>query len=156
MTTPAQLSYKEFSPSSECASAAGRGASRKSDTKPELLLRHALWRAGARYRKSVQELPGKPDIVFKSARIAIFCDGDFWHGKNWKERKQRLKRGSNPDYWVAKIERNIERDRENTRRLQKDGWTVHRFWESEIYNELNRVVSDVLEILYIRMRRVLN
>ena len=99
-------------------------------------------------------MPGKPDIVFKSARIAIFCDGDFWHGKNWEERKQRLKRGSNPDYWVAKIERNIERDRENTRRLQKDGWTVHRFWESEIYNELNRVVSDVLEILYIRMRRV--
>ena len=142
-----QVSYNRFSPASVHASAAGKGASRKTDTKPELRLRRALWHSGARYRKNVRGLPGKPDIVFKNTRIVVFCDGDFWHGKDWETRKNKLKRGSNPEYWIAKIEHNIERDLKNTQALNNEGWTVLRFWESEIDKDLARVVSIVLRTL---------
>lgn len=105
------------------------------DTKPELTLRHALWKKGMRYRVSVKELPGKPDIVFTRAKIAIFCDGDFWHGHNWALRgipslEEEL--ASYSEYWQKKIRRNIERDHENTSKLENDGWVVLRFWESDI------------------------
>jgi DNA mismatch endonuclease, patch repair protein len=85
-----------------------------------------------RYRKNVADLPGHPDILFPRARVAVFCDGDFWHGNNWETRRQKLKAGTNPDYWLAKIQRNMERDRETTLHLEGLGWTVLRFWESEI------------------------
>ena len=107
MKTP---SYKYLNAASASASKAARASSKKQDTKPELRLRRALWRAGHRYRKNVATLPGKPDIVFVRARLAVFCDGDFWHGRNWPERKAKLEQGHNPGYWVAKIERNMERD----------------------------------------------
>jgi len=142
-----RVSYKNFTPASERASAAGRGASRKSDTTPELRLRRALWKHGVRYRKNAQELPGKPDIVFKGPRVVVFCDGDFWHGKNWEERKIKLEKGSNPNYWIAKIQRNMERDIEHNKALQKDGWTVLRFWESEINRNLDSIVNIVLKTL---------
>lgn len=147
-----QISYKDLFPASEHASAAGKGASRKADTKPEIRLRRALWESGARYRKNVQGLPGKPDIVFISARIVVFCDGDFWHGKDWTARRNKLKKGSNPEYWIAKIEKNIERDLQLTEILKKEGWSVFRFWESEIDKELDRVVSFVLEALRVRAK----
>jgi DNA mismatch endonuclease, patch repair protein len=135
--------YKGRSPASERASAAARGSSKKTDTSCELLLRRALWAAGFRYRKDVKDLPGKPDIVFPRAKLAVFCDGDFWHGRNWEERRQKLEQGTNPDYWIAKIERNIERDRQNTQRLREMGWGVLRFWESEIRSNLSGLVEQV-------------
>jgi DNA mismatch endonuclease, patch repair protein len=135
--------YKGRRPASERASAAARGSSKKTDTSCELLLRRALWAAGLRYRKDVKDLPGRPDIVFPKARLAVFCDGDFWHGRNWEERRRKLEQGTNPDYWIAKIERNIERDRQNTQRLSQMGWAVLRFWESEIQANLSDLVEKV-------------
>lgn len=140
-------SYKGRKPASKQASAAARGSSRKTDTKCELLLRRALWGAGCRYRKDVSTLPGRPDIVFPKARLAIFCDGDFWHGRDWESRKQKLGRGNNPDYWVAKIQRNIERDEQNTLRLKEMGWTVLRFWESAIRADAGGLARQVIDVL---------
>lgn len=139
--------YDNFTPSSANASAAARSSSRKADTKPELLLRHAVWRAGFRYRKNVAALPGKPDIVFTRARVVVFCDGDFWHGKDWAQRKRKLLGGANPVYWVAKIERNMRRDQEHTEHLEQDGWRVMRFWESEVLRERDRVVASIAEAI---------
>ena len=139
--------YDNFAPASANASAAARGASRKSDTKSEVLLRRALWSAGLRYRKNVAELPGKPDIVFNGARVVVFCDGDFWHGRNWVERKRELLAGTNPGYWIAKIERNMQRDREHTLRLERDRWRVLRFWEADVLRQRDRVVTSVIEAI---------
>jgi DNA mismatch endonuclease, patch repair protein len=140
-------SYKGLSPASARASVAARGSSKKTDTRCEVTLRHALWAAGCRYRKNVAELPGRPDVVFSRARLAVFCDGDFWHGRDWESRRQKLGRGTNSEYWLAKIQRNMERDRQNTRRLQEMGWTVLRFWESQIRSDCAGVTRTVLEAL---------
>ena len=141
------ISYKGFTPASERASAAARGTSRQADTAPELLLRRALWKLGLRYRKNVKTLPGKPDIVFKRKKVVIFCDGDFWHGRDWEKKKEKLKKGSNSSYWVSKIERNMERDQMQTKELEKAGWKVLRFWESDIKNDLDDVVDVILNAL---------
>ena len=82
------------------------------NTSIELLLRKALWKKGYRYRKNYKALPGKPDIALTKYKIAIFCDGEFFHGKDWEVLKPRLERGTNSEYWVKKIARNIERDNE--------------------------------------------
>lgn len=137
-------SYKGLRPASEHASAAARGSSRKSDTRCEVKLRRVLWHAGARYRKDVKTLPGRPDIVFPGPRLAVFCDGDFWHGKDWEERRRKLAEGSNPAYWIAKIERNRERDRETTRKLEEQGWAVLRYWESDIHGDPEAVAEEIL------------
>ena len=105
---------------------------RREGTLHEVILRRALWRMGLRFRKNVRSLPGKPDIVFTRARLAVFCDGDFWHGRNWQSLKYKLHRGWNSPYWVAKIEGNRMRDRRNTALLMKSGWRVIRLWESTI------------------------
>lgn len=135
--------YHGFTPSSARASEAARGASRKADTKPELLLRRALWRKGFRYRKNRADLPGAPDIVFPGARVIVFVDGDFWHGRDWKTRKAKLRQGHNAEYWIAKIERNAVRDRKLTRKLRASEWTVLRVWESDISVNIDRVVRRV-------------
>jgi len=150
---PRAPSYKGRAPSSEAASAAARGASKKADTASEMRLRRVLWRAGCRYRTNLGELPGRPDVVFTRARLAVFCDGDFWHGKAWEERRTKLAQGTNADYWLAKIERNMERDARSNERLERDGWTVLRFWESQIQNDVEAVVAEVLEILDARGHR---
>lgn len=142
-----RTSYAGLKPANKRASAAARGASRKTDTKPELTLRRVLWKHGCRYRKNVTTLPGKPDIVFLGARLVIFCDGDFWHGRDWDVRRSKLVLGHNANYWIAKIERNIERDRGTNRKLRESGWTVLRFWESEIKRDLERVVDSILDTL---------
>jgi DNA mismatch endonuclease (patch repair protein) len=77
----------------------------------------------------------------------VFVDGDFWHGRDWEARQEKLRRGNNPGYWVAKIQRNIERDRQNTGHLQEMGWTVLRFWESEVHSDPGAVVQRVRETL---------
>lgn len=100
------------------------------DTKPELLLRKELWRRGLRYRKNYKELYGKPDIVFLGARIAVFVDGKMWHGYDWEHQKDDFK--SRRDYWIPKIEQNIEHDYEVTQELISLDWLVMRFWDFEI------------------------
>lgn len=87
------------------------------DTSIELLLRKALWHKGYRYRKNYKALPGSPDIVLTKYKIAIFCDSEFFHGKDWEILKLRLEKGKNPDFWIKKIERNRNRDYENDKKL---------------------------------------
>jgi DNA mismatch endonuclease (patch repair protein) len=124
-------SYKGLAPASEAASRAKR-ANRKTDTTHEVLLRRQLWRLGLRYRKHVSNLPGNPDLVFVRARVIVFCDGDFWHGRNWDTLKAQLKQRHNAAYWLAKISRNRERDQQTTTLLREQGWVVLRFWETDI------------------------
>lgn len=115
---------------------------RGKNTKPELLFRKALWKKGVRYRVNNKKLPGKPDVSIQKYKIAVFIDGEYWHGYNWDERKDNIK--SNRDFWVPKIERNMQRDREVNRQLMDMGYTIFRFWEKEIKNELNKCINDVL------------
>jgi DNA mismatch endonuclease (patch repair protein) len=124
-------SYSGLRPASEAASRAKR-ANRKKDTRHEVALRQALWRLGLRYRKHVSTLPGNPDIVFAKARVAVFCDGDFWHGRDWWRLSAQLERRHNAAYWLAKIARNRERDLENNALLERMGWLVIRLWETDI------------------------
>lgn len=138
--------FNAYKSASSSASYAKRQNKRK-DTRPELLLRKALWDLGARYRLHTSQLPGKPDIVFPKKRIAIFVDGDFWHGRNWNELEQKLKQRANPDYWIAKIQYNITRDRQQTEALVQQGWTVLRFWETDITLNHKRIAQDIVETI---------
>jgi DNA mismatch endonuclease (patch repair protein) len=115
------------------------------NTKIEIKLRKALWTLGYRYRIHQANLPGKPDIVFSSKKIAIFCDSTFWHGYDWEHRESRIK--SNRGYWIKKIESNMERDRITNEKLNELGWHVIRFWDFEIDKELNRCVNEVIKLL---------
>ena len=119
-----------------------------SDTKIEVLLRKALWKKGYRYRKNYKELPGKPDIILKKYKIAIFCDGEFFHGKDWEILKLRLEKGKNPDYWVKKIERNIQRDEEKDQQLNFMGWTVVHFWGKDILKDTEQCVRVIEETIF--------
>lgn len=139
-------SYSGLSPASHSASRVGRG-NRKRDTEPERLLKRALWTQGVRFRVDAADLPGRPDIVFRRVRLAVFCDGDFWHGREWRRRRRRLARGSNAAYWIAKIKRNRERDRRNNSVLARSGWAVLRLWESEIRTDPSRATLRVVETL---------
>lgn len=141
------LNYKSFKPASDRASAAGKGASRKVDTKPELILRDALLNRGIQCLKALSTLPGKPDLAFINQRLVVFCDGDFWHGKDWEKREKKLSKGHNALYWISKIKCNVERDRKNNAELIAQGWKVLRFWESEIKNNLEKVVMVIIQAL---------
>lgn len=114
---------------------------RSKNTKPELLFRKALWHKGIRYRL-YSKLPGKPDLSIKKYKLAIFIDGEFWHGYNWHERMKSIK--SNRRFWIPKIERNIQRDQEVNESLSNLGFTVFRFWSKEILNDLDSCINDVL------------
>lgn len=115
---------------------------RAKNTKPELLLRKALWAKGLRFRVHQAELPGRPDIVIKKYKLAIFIDGEFWHGYRWQETKGHLKK--NRGFWIPKIERNMQLDRMNGLQLKAMGYTVFRFWSGEIKKNLNACVNQVL------------
>ncbi len=118
---------------------------RSKDTSIELRLRKALWHKGYRYRKNYKALPGSPDIVLTKYKIAIFCDSEFFHGKDWEILKLRLEKGKNPDFWVKKIERNRSRDRENDKKLLFLGYTVIHFWGTDILkhtDECLQVIED--------------
>lgn len=112
------------------------------DSDIEQILRKELWNRGIRYRKNVRRIYGNPDIVFIGLKIAVFCDSEFWHGYNWEERKNDFK--SNRDFWIPKIERNMERDIEVNEKLRSEGWTVLRFWGKEIKKETCRC-ADIIE-----------
>ena len=115
-------------------------AIKSKDTKIEIMLRKALWHKGIRYRKNIKVLNCHPDIVITKYRIAIFCDGDFWHGKTF----ERYDVTTNAKYWHEKIKRNVERDLENTIELRDNSWTVLRFWETDIKKNLDMCVEAVL------------
>ncbi len=103
------------------------------DTEIEIILRKELWSRGLRYRKNVGKVPGRPDIVFPGKKVAVFCDSEFWHGYDWEHRRDDIK--TNRDFWIPKIERNIQRDLEVNRILREQGWTVLRFWGKEIMKD---------------------
>lgn len=119
---------------------------RSNNTSIEVLLRKALWQKGIRYRKNAKALPGKPDIAITKYKIAIFCDGELWHGKNWETRKKTIK--TNRDYWIPKIERNILRDNINEKELENLGWIVLRFWGKDIKKNLQDCVNEIQELIF--------
>ncbi len=121
---------------------------RSKDTKIEVLLRKALWSKGYRYRKNYKGLPGCPDIVLTKYKIAVFCDSDFFHGKDWESKKKKLEMSNNADYWISKIERNMERDRENEHDLQTSGWTVIRFWGYDIIHDMDSCLKTIEEAIF--------
>ena len=118
---------------------------RGKNTKPELAFRKALYAKGYRYRIDYKKLIGKPDIALPKYKTVIFIDGEYWHGKNWEERKPKIK--TNREFWIAKFERNIQRDAEVNRALGEKGYTVFRFWESEIKKELDACLHRVIQHL---------
>jgi len=121
---------------------------RSKETKPEQKLRKHLWHLGYRYRKNVKKLPGTPDIVFSKYKLVIFIDGEFWHGHNWVEKKNKIK--SNREFWIPKIERNMQRDLANNTYYSENGWTVIRFWEHEIKSEFIICTNRILSYFEIR------
>jgi DNA (cytosine-5)-methyltransferase 1 len=125
---------------------------RGSDTTPEKNFRKALWAEGLRYKPNSAKLPGKPDIVLSAYKTIIFIDGDFWHGGQWRKRKlsaleDQFERTESRDYWLKKIRRNMRRDCAVTADLLSQGWTVIRFWESDIRNDLAGCVQTTLRVL---------
>ena len=116
------------------------------NTSIEIDLRKALWGAGIRYRKNYRKIPGAPDIAITKYQIAIFCDGEFWHGKDWETKKSKIK--SNREYWIEKIERNMNRDSETDRNLYGMGWIVMRFWGSDIQKNLPGCVEDIEDTIF--------
>lgn len=118
------------------------------DTSIELQLRKALWKKGYRYLKNYNNLPGKPDIVLTKYRIVIFCDSEFFHGKDWEVLKPRLEKSSNSEYWISKISRNCERDDEVNKKLLFEGWTVIRFWGKDIKKNTDECVRVVEETIF--------
>lgn len=118
------------------------------DTKIEVQLRKALWAKGYCYRKNDKKLPGKPDIVLGKYKIVIFCDSEFFHGKDWEVLKPRLEKGTNPEYWVKKIENNRRRDDEINKELTFEGWTVIRFWGKDIKNKLDECIKVIEDIIW--------
>ena len=121
---------------------------RSSDTKPEERVRRYLFSHGIRYRKNYKALPGSPDIAITKHRIAIFCDSEFFHGKDWEALKLRLENGSNSTYWIKKITRNMERDRETEQALRFREWTVLRFWGDDIRKHTDDCVRAVEEAIF--------
>ena len=118
------------------------------DTSIELLLRKALWHKGYRYRKNYKALPGSPDIVLTKYKIAIFCDSEFFHGKDWDILKLRLEKGKNPDFWIKKIERNRNRDYENDKKLLFLGYTVLHFWGQDISKHTDECLQTIEEAIW--------
>lgn len=122
---------------------------RSKDTSIEVKLRKALWHKGYRYRKNYKKLPGKPDIALTKYKIAIFCDSEFFHGKDWNTvLHSRIMSGNNPEYWEKKILRNIARDERNNKALSYLGWAVIRFWGCDIKKDVDKCVRVIEECIF--------
>lgn len=117
-------------------------AVKNSGSKIETMLQKELWHRGLRYRKNVKSIHGKPDIAFIGKKIAVFCDSEFFHGYDWENKQKEIK--SNRDFWIPKIERNIQRDIEVNEKLRSEGWTVIRFWGNDIKRNLKEC-ADIIE-----------
>ncbi len=126
-------------------------SNKSKDTKPELMLRKELWSRGMRYRKNYKALPGKPDMVFLRAKLAVFVDGKMWHGYDWEHQKNDFK--SNRDFWIPKIERNIERDLKVNQILNEQGWQVVRFWDFEIKKNVVACADKIEQAYSKRMEK---
>jgi len=123
-------------------------AVKNKDSKIEVVLRRALFRKGYRYRKNYTKVFGKPDIVFTKDKIVVFCDSEFWHGYDWENRKADFK--SRRDFWIPKIERNMERDNEVNRQLESEGYLVLRFWGKQIKKDLEMVIAEIEQAIISR------
>lgn len=108
----------------------------------EVMLAKSLWHKGYRYRLNYKELPGSPDIALTKYRIAIFIDGKFWHGKDFEQRKTKLK--NNKDYWIEKIQENIDRDLKNDKLLRQMEWYPIHFWSNDVIKYCNQCVEEVI------------
>lgn len=117
--------------------------------KAETVFAKALWHRGYRYRRNDKSLPGSPDIAVLKHRIAIFVDGEFWHGKDWLTRKERLNR--NREYWIEKIEENMARDRRNNQLLLQAGWIPIHFWEKDVIKATAECTAEIEEIVLARL-----
>lgn len=120
----------------------------------ESMFAKELYKKGIRYRRNSKYVIGRPDISIKKYKIAIFIDGEFWHGKNWDKRKKDIK--TNLDYWIPKIERNIERDKEVNNTLINTGWKVFRFWSKRIKKDLTNCVNAIEKTVNEAKRRTIN
>ena len=121
---------------------------RSKDTSIELKLRKELWRRGYRYRKNYTELPGTPDIVLTKYKIAIFCDSEFFHGKDWEVLKPQLEKGKNADFWIEKISKNQQHDDDINKQLQFLGRTVIRFWGKDIMKKTDECIQVIEENIF--------
>jgi DNA mismatch endonuclease (patch repair protein) len=147
------MRYDRLKPASTAASTAARGASKKKNTGPELVLRRALRNEGLRsYRVDLATMRGRPDVVFTRERVAVFCDGDFWHGRNLEARIAKLEQGHNAPYWVAKIRGNVARDRRIDSELEGAGWTVLRFWETDVKRDAVTAAKEIADRVKSRRR----
>ena len=108
----------------------------------EILIAKSLWHRGYRYRLNYKTLPGSPDIALTKYRIAIFIDGEFWHGKDFEQRKTKLK--NNKDYWIEKIQENIDRDLKNDKLLRQMEWYPIHFWSNDVIKYCNQCVEEVI------------
>lgn len=117
-------------------------AIKNKDTQIELILRRELWQRGLRYQKNSKKIYGKPDIVFIGKKVAVFCDSEFWHGYDWQNKKNEIK--SHREFWIPKIEKNIQRDNNVTIHLVQEGWTVLRFWGKDIKKDVIRC-ADIIQ-----------
>jgi DNA mismatch endonuclease (patch repair protein) len=115
------------------------------NTTPEMLLRKILWKGGLRYRLHNKKLPGNPDIVIRKFMLVIFIDGEFWHGYNWEQKKTKIQ--ANRDFWIPKIERNMQRDSTNNTKLTNMGFRVFRFWEQRIKKDLTGIVEEIFDYI---------
>lgn len=121
---------------------------RGKDTKIEVILRKDLWNKRYQYCKNYKKFPGSSDIVLTKYKITIFCDGEFFHGKDWEVLKPRLEKNNNSGFWISKISRNRERDDEINKRLLFEGWTVIRFWGDDIKKHTDECVKVVEETIF--------
>ena len=124
------------------------GRIRGKDTSIEVALRKALWERGYRYRKNYKALPGSPDICLTKYKLAIFCDSEFFHGKDWEVLRPKVEKGNNGQYWVKKIQDNIERDNEIDKQLLFLGWTVIHFWGKDILKKTDECVRTIEEVIF--------
>jgi len=114
---------------------------RSNNTSPEIVLQKALRKEGIKFKRNYRKLYGTPDIVLSDKRIAIFVDGEFWHGYHWEEKKKKIK--ANRAYWIPKIERNIVRDKNNSKKLWQEGWKVIRFWQQQIIKDTPKCIKKI-------------
>lgn len=126
------------------------GRIKAKNSKPEMILRKALWARNIRFRLHGRSLPGRPDIVIKKYKLAIFVDGEFWHGFDWKNKKDNIK--TNRLFWIPKIERNMQQDQRCNAALRNMGFTVLRYWSADVLKRLPLVVNEIE--LYLETRRL--
>jgi DNA mismatch endonuclease, patch repair protein len=152
--TVASPSFKGLRASSDASSRAMR-ANRSRNTGPEVLLRSALREHPVSYTIHDATLPGNPDVVFPTVKLAVFCDGDFWHGRHWRRLRRELSQRANPCYWIQKIASNRSRDRAICRQLRSIGWVVLRLWEGDIKEDPAAAAARVATAVRQMRRRTL-